>query len=337
MLPTVIPFAGGASVVAEDQIIYPMPVGQQEPARVALLCGLALALGVAGDLVSCGRIPLPASLAPLLTGSHYVAIVLAAVNFGYRIGVAAAVVVGLVHFTVGTIVCVRSISQQGEAATFVMVGLLAGLVARYASTRASSRFARPSLSANGQHDRSERWLWSDGPGSIQLSPGFAQTVRYPLAAIESAGYVLEEAALTAENRREIAAIILKECRRLEVLIRSLEFTQTRSPAYREVTLSSLIGEIFDLASPVTEAASLRLQNAEDPDVTLICDVDMIGQAVLNLMTNAIRVVGQGEEIMLSAHTNNGDAIVEVSQRRAGVLGSIRIPLAAATKDESQGP
>jgi hypothetical protein len=41
--------------------------------------------------------------------------------------------------------------------------------------------------------------------------------------------------------------------------------------------------------------------------------------------------------MLSAHTNNGDAIVEVSQRRAGVLGSIRIPLAAATKDESQGP
>jgi K+-sensing histidine kinase KdpD len=64
---------------------------------------------------------------------------------------------------------------------------------------------------------------------------------------------------------------------------------------------------------------------------------MIGQAVLNLMTNAIRVVGQGEEIMLSAHTNNGDAIVEVSQRRAGVLGSIRIPLAAATKDESQGP
>ena len=336
MLPTVIPFAGGASVVAEDQIIYPMPVGQQEPARIVLLCGLALALGIAGDLVSCGRIPLPASWAPLLTGSHYVAIVLAAVAFGYRIGVAAAIVVGLVHFIVGTIVCVRSISQQGEAATFIMVGLLAGLVARYASTRANSRFARPSLAVNGQYERSERSRWADGPGSIQLSPGFAQTVRYPLAAIESAGYVLEEAALTAENRREVAAIILKECRRLDVLIRSLEFAQTRSPAYREITLSSLIGEIFHLASPVTEAASIRPRNAEGPDVTLVCDPHMIGQAVLNLMANAIRVVGQGEEIVLSAHTNDGDAIVEVSQRRAGLLGSIRIPLAAATERGKPG-
>ena len=335
MLPTVIPFAGGASVVAEDQIIYPMPVGQQEPARIVLLCGLALALGIAGDLVSCGRIPLPASWAPLLTGSHYVAIVLAAVAFGYRIGVAAAIVVGLVHFIVGTIVCVRSISQQGEAATFIMVGLLAGLVARYASTRANSRFARPSPAAIREHHQGES-RWPDGVGSIQLSPGFAQTVRSPLAAIESAGYVLEEAALTAENRREVAAIILKECHRLDVLIRSLEFVQPRSPAYSEVMLSSLIGEIFQLASPVTEAASIRLRNVEGTHLRLVCDPDLIGQALLSLMTNAIRVVGQGEEIVLSGHTNKGNAIIEISHRRAGVLGSITIPLAVATESASRG-
>jgi hypothetical protein len=236
LLPTPIPFMGRTSVVAEDQIIYPMPIVQWVPARIGLLCGLALALGVGGDLASCGRIPLPTTWAPLLTGFHYVAIVLAAVGFGYRIGVGAAVVVGFVHITVGMIVCVRSLSQQGEAAIFIMLGLLAGFVTRYASTRANSRFARPSLAAIGQHQQGERSRWPEGVGTIQLSPGFAQTVRSPLAAIESAGYVLEEAALTAESRREVAAIILKECHRLDVLIRSLKFVKPQSPAYREVML-----------------------------------------------------------------------------------------------------
>jgi signal transduction histidine kinase len=271
----------------------------------------------------------------LLTGFHYVAIVLAAVGFGYRIGVGAAVVVGFVHITVGMIVCGRSLSQQGEAAIFIMLGLLAGFVTRYASTRANSRFARPSLAAIGQHQQGERSRWPEGVGTIQLSPGFAQTVRSPLAAIESAGYVLEEAALTAESRREVAAIILKECHRLDVLIRSLKFVQPQSPAYREVMLFSLIREIVRVASPVTDAASIRLRNVEGLDLKLVCDPDLIEQALLNLVTNAIRVVGQGEEIVLSAHANKGNAIIAVSHRRAGVLGSIKIPLAVSTEGERQ--
>jgi len=319
--------------VAEDQVLYGMPVVQQEPARVVLLCGLALAMGVAGDLASCGRIPLPATWAPLLTGCHYVAIVLAAVGFGDRVGVAAALLVGFVHVTVDTIVCARSISQPGEAATFVVVGLLAGLVARYASKRAKSRFAQPSLAAPGEHDQGEGLQRPEVVGSGQLSPGFVQAVRAPLAAIESAGYVLEEAALTRENHREVAAIILNECHRLDVLTRSLEFIQPRSPAYREIKLSSLVGEIVRLASPVTEAASITLRGAEGPELRLVCDPDLIEQAVLNLVTNAIRIVGQREEIVLSARTNKGDAIIEISHQCAGVLGHIKIPMATMVGGE----
>lgn len=329
LLPTTVPFMGQPSVVAEDQ-------AQGARARIGLLCGLALALGVAGDLASCGRIPLPTTWAPLLTDCHYVAIVLAVAGFGYRIGVGAALLVGFVHVTVGMIACVRSLSQQGEAATFIMLGLLAGLATRYALTHANPPIAPPSPAGIGRHLQGERSRWPNGAGSTQLSPGFAQTVRSPLAAIESAGYLLEEAALTAESRREVAAIILKECHRLDVLLGSLEFVQPQSRGYREVMLSSLTSEIVRLASTVTEAASIRLRNVEAPDQKLVCDPDLIGQAVLNLLTNAIRVVGRGEEIVLSTHTNKGDALVQISHRRAGVLGSIRIPLASATEDEGQG-
>jgi len=328
LLPTVIFFSRGTSVVAQDLVLDGTPVVQPTRARLVLLSGLAFALGVAGDLASCGWIP-PTLWAPLLTGCHYVGIVLAAVAFGHRIGVSVAVTAALVHVTVGMLVCDRSIPQQGEAATFVVVGLLAGFVTRYAPKLGESRFLRPSLAAPGQFLQSEESAKTHVMGSTHLPPGVVQAFRAPLAAIESAGFVLEETASTDENHREMAAIILKECHRLDVLTRSLELVQPRFPAYCEVQLSSLAGEIFLLATPATEAASITLRRAEGPNLKLLCDPYLIEQAVLNIMTNAIRLVGHGEEIVLSAHIAKGDAVIKISQRRAGVLGYIRIPMAAA--------
>jgi signal transduction histidine kinase len=292
-------------------------------------------LGVIGDLASCGRIPLPAFGATLLTGCHYVAIILAAVSFGHRTGVAVAAVVAFVHVTIGVIVCARPILEQGEAATFVLVGLLGGLVTRHAPMLGESRFARPSLVAPGQYDRGEESRTMLTGGSSQISQGFVHAVRAPLAVIESAGYVLEETALTGENHREVAAIILKECHRLDVLTRSLEFVQPRSPAYCEIQLSSLVDEIFLLASPVTEAVSIMLRRAEGPDLRLICDPHLIEQAILNIITNALRFVGQGEEMVLSAHIDKGDAMIKISHRREGVLGYLRIPMSATPQAEFQ--
>jgi nitrogen-specific signal transduction histidine kinase len=83
----------------------------------------------------------------------------------------------------------------------------------------------------------------DRPVSGQIPIGFVRAVRAPLSAIESAGYVLEDSAFTDANHREVAAIILNECHRLDVLIRLLEFGHTQSPRYREVDLSSVLDEI----------------------------------------------------------------------------------------------
>lgn len=129
----------------------------------------------------------------------------------------------------------------------------------------------------------------------------------------------------------MAVIILKECQRLDVLARSLEFVVPRSPEYREIELSNLLGEIVRLVSPVTEAPSIQIRRA--PDLRLVCDPELIQQAVLNIITNASRIIGQADEIVLSAHVDKGEAEVEISHQRAGVLGCIRIPLAAAPEGQ----
>ena len=321
--------------MTENQILYDAPEAQQTRGLLFVLSGIALALGVAGDLASCMRIPLLALWAPLLIGFHYVAIVLSAVGFGYRIGVATAVVVGLVHVAVGVIVCSRTISEQGEAAIFVVVGLLAGLL-RYPPKRGNSEFARLSLDAARTYDQGQAPQKAQVVWSNEVSPGFFRALRAPLDAIESAGYVLQEAGLTRENHRELADIILKECHRLDILTRSLEFVQPRPPVYQEIRLSSLLDEIIRLASHVTEAASIKLRRAEGPDPGLVCDPYLIEQAILDILTNAIRIVGEPDEIVLSAHLEKGDALIKISHRHGVQLGYIRVPIAATPEGEFHG-
>ena len=305
-----IPVARGVGVLSDFQVPYRLPVVQLAPTSLVLLSVIALALGVAGDLASCERIPLPFLWASLLTGCYYVAIVVAAVGFGYRVGVAAALLAGLVHGALRITVCTQSISQQGEVAAFIVVGLLAGLPTKYARKRTTSSFPQSSPAAQADSDRGQRAWNAQMVGSGHIPPSFLRAFRNPLAAIQSAGYVLEEPGLTGENHREVAVIILKECQRLDVLARSLEFVEPRSPEYRQVELSSLLGEIVRLAIPVTEAASIQIRRAEAPVLRLVCDPDLIQQAVLNIVTNAIRIVRQGDEVMLSAHIDKGEAMIE---------------------------
>jgi len=322
--------------VADDRVSYGVPALLQARTYAVVLFTLALALGVTGELAACGRILLPAFWIPLLTACRYVAVLLAAVRYGPKIGLGAAVLAGIAHVTANTIVCAQAISQQGEVAAFIVVGLLAGFFVKNARMGAGSEFspARPGQAA--LQDRGEASQNADAAGDVQIPVGFVQAARAPLSAIESAGYVLEDATLTDENHQEVAAIILRECHRLDVLIRPLEFVPTRLAVYREVELSSMLDEIVRRGGPLTEAARITLRKEDCLGMRLICDSDLVEQAVLNLLANSIRLVEQGEEIVLSARSSMNNAVIEISHRRIGVLGQLGITMAAVPQGALHG-
>jgi signal transduction histidine kinase len=297
---------------------------RKAPMYVVVLFPLAVGLGVMGDLAGCARIRLPTFWISLLTGCHYVAILLASLGFGLEVGLGAAVLVGVAHVTTGLTACGESISQQAEVAAFLVVGLLAGFLVKRRQTNAltQGRVAKADPPARG-----EIYQNPDTRGGEQMPVGFVRAVRAPLSAIESAGYVLEDSALTDANHQEVASIILRECHRIEVLIRSMEFGQ-RLPAYRDVDLSSVLDEIVRRGAHLTETASITLRKEEGSDLNTVCDSDFLEQAVLNLLANAIRIAEPGDEIILSAHSDQSSAIIEISSRRIGILGHLGITLAA---------
>jgi signal transduction histidine kinase len=294
---------------------------------VVVLFPLAFGLGVIGDLAGCARIRLPTLGISLLAGCHYIAILLAFLGFGIEIGLGAAVLVGVAHVAAGMTACGESISQQGEVTGFLVVGLLAAFLFKRRQTSAANTLTERRVA---QADPSARGEISQNPdirGGEQMPVGFVRAVRAPLSAIESAGYVLEDSALTDANHQEVAGIILRECHRIEVLIRSVEFDQ-RLPAYREVDLSSVLGEIVRHGAYLTQTASITLRKEEGPDVNVVCDSGFLEQAVLNLLANVIRIAKPGDEIILSAHGEHSSAIIEISSRRIGVLGHLGITMAA---------
>jgi signal transduction histidine kinase len=293
--------------------------------------GLALALGAAGDLAACGWIHLPALGIPLLTAGHYVAILLAAIAFGPKLGLGAAVLAAMARLSTGTIACGQAISAQGEVLAFILVGLLAGFLVKSTQTSAPKRLAQTTLAKAPQQQIIDGTKAADAGRGGKIPLGFVHSVRAPLSAIESAGYVLEESTLTDENHREVAGIILRECHRLDVLLRSLEIVQTWSPAHEEVALSSMIDEIIRRGDPLTDAAHITLRKEEGSDLMIVCDSELVEQAALNLLANAIGLMERGKEVLLSGYRVNNTAIIEISDQRLGVLAQLGITLAALSE------
>jgi nitrogen-specific signal transduction histidine kinase len=163
-----------------------------------------------------------------------------------------------------------------------------------------------------------------------------KTARNPLSAIESAGYLLEDSQLSKATQGELASIILRECRRLDVLVSTLDSIQPRSPAYRAVDLSSLLDEVVQFAEPATTAASITLRKEPGRAVSLMCDSSLMVQAVLNLITNAIPLAGRGATMVLSATTDRDQAVIQLSHRSPGDLGRLQISMTTAAEGTPRG-
>ncbi len=317
--------------MADDRMSYNAPLMQWPSIYLVAAFALALAMGVTGDFAACGWIHLPAFGIPLLTAGHYVAILLAAIAYGPKFGLGGAVLVAIAHLSVATIACGQAISAQGEVVAFIVVGLLAGFLVKSTQARAGKRITQTSPTKATRQNRDEGSQISDAGRGGKIPVGFVRAVRAPLSAIESAGYVLEDSTLTDENHHEVAGIILRECHRLDVLLRSLEIVQTWSPSYEEVALSSVLDEIIRRGDPLIEAAHITLRKEGGSDSTVVCDSELVEQAALNLLANATRVLERGDEVLLSAYRVKNTAIIEISDQRLGVLAQLGITLAATSE------
>ena len=154
----------------------------------------------------------------------------------------------------------------------------------------------------------------------RVSGGVAHEVKNPLNAIllhvEVAKAKLARGDTDVEPQMEI---ISREILRLDRVVKTfLDFTRPVELNLATVPLQELMGEIVELARPQADAAKIRVnvdQEAEGVEVRV--DRDLLKQAVLNVVVNAIEAMPEGGELRFEALAGEDTAEIRISDTGAG--------------------
>jgi PAS domain S-box-containing protein len=147
----------------------------------------------------------------------------------------------------------------------------------------------------------------------------AHELRTPLAALASAVEVLQAGAKNEEfDRDRFLGHVEQQCDRLQRLVRSL-LLLARAQSGQEAAEPEVIDvcDLLDAVAALFPAERIRVDVECDPDTTVLANRDLAEQALLNLLSNAVRYAPEGE-IVLRASEQNGFVSLEVLDSGPGM-------------------
>jgi signal transduction histidine kinase len=136
-------------------------------------------------------------------------------------------------------------------------------------------------------------------------------------------------------------IISREILRLDRVVRTfLDFSRPVELKLDNIPVHTLVGEIVDLAKPQAASANIRVdmrQEAEGVDVRV--DKDLLKQAVLNVVVNAMQAMPNGGELRFDSSVKGDTAEIRVSDTGGGIPQELRdkiFRLYFSTKNKGSG-
>ena len=176
----------------------------------------------------------------------------------------------------------------------------------------------------------------------RISSGVAHEVKNPLNAIllhvEVARSKLSRGDTDVAEQMEI---ISREILRLDRVVRTfLDFTRPVELQLDNVPMQELVREIVDLARPQTAAANIEVSVRQEADgVEVRVDRDLLKQAVLNVVVNAMQAMPEGGELRFEASAGKDTVELRISDTGGGIAPELRdkiFRLYFSTKKEGSG-
>jgi len=176
----------------------------------------------------------------------------------------------------------------------------------------------------------------------RITSGVAHEVKNPLNAILM--HVEVARMKLARQDTDVAPqmeIISREILRLDRVVKTfLDFTRPVELHLAEVPLDSFVREIVDLAAPQAEAGGIRVSVSVDTEAANIrVDRDLMKQAMLNVVVNAIQAMPQGGELRIECAVREEEAEIRIRDTGVGIPPELRdkiFRLYYTTKPEGSG-
>jgi len=157
--------------------------------------------------------------------------------------------------------------------------------------------------------------------SGRLTRGVAHEVKNPINAIVLHLQLLQNKLAQQEpDTRRHMDIIDSEIRRLDRVVQTLvDFTRPRDLHLEEVDLRRLLEDVAQLAAPDAEQHGVTIEpHLAEERLPVKVDVDLMKQAILNVVINGVQAMPAGGTLTISAQRDNGVVTAEVHDQGGGI-------------------
>jgi signal transduction histidine kinase len=157
--------------------------------------------------------------------------------------------------------------------------------------------------------------------SGRLTRGVAHEVKNPINAIVLHLQLLRNKLAEQEpDTSRHMDIIDSEIRRLDRVVQTLvDFTRPRDLRLEEVDLRRLMEEVAQLAAPDAEQHGVTIErHMPEQRLAIKVDVDLMKQAILNVVLNGVQAMPQGGLLTISARRENNLVVAEVRDEGGGI-------------------
>jgi signal transduction histidine kinase len=157
--------------------------------------------------------------------------------------------------------------------------------------------------------------------SGRLTRGVAHEVKNPINAIVLHLQLLRNKLAHQEpDARRHMDIIDTEIRRLDRVVQTLvDFTRPRDLHLEEVDLRHLMEEVAQLAAPDAEQHGVTIEkHMPEQRLPIKVDVDLMKQAILNVVLNGVQAMPKGGLLAISARQEEHAVVAEVHDQGGGI-------------------
>jgi len=209
----------------------------------------------------------------------------------------------------------RRIDSITDTSTKIMSG---NLSERVPVTKRNDEFDRLANSLNDMLDRIEQLM----QGLKDVTDNVAHDLKTPLTRLRNKSEAALRPGVSAKERQKALETTIEESDQLirtfnALLMIARAEAGAPSGAFADVDISEVATDMAELYQPVVEDAGMTLETNIAADIHLRANRELIGQALVNLVENAVKYARTGK-VTVGVRESNDRVLIEVTDEGPGI-------------------